>query len=107
MRTGLAGRGALPPVHLVLECPLADGSHAMDPKTILVPFIGDSASGTALDLACPAASFFDSHVDVLHLTPDARTMIPYVGEGTSAALVEHVLAPAARHRMSAGPGRGV
>ncbi|MFN4089017.1 MAG: universal stress protein [Alphaproteobacteria bacterium] len=71
----------------------------MAPKIILVPFISDAASGAALDLACIAATFFDAHVDVLHLKPDARTMIPYVGEGMSGALVEDVIASAEREAV--------
>lgn len=66
----------------------------MVPKTILVPFLSPGASGGALDLACRTAVRFDAHLDVLHLRPDARTMIPYVGEGMSGALVEDVLSSA-------------
>lgn len=68
----------------------------MGPKTILVPFISEAASRSALDAACIAAGMFGSHLDVLHLKPDARTMIPYVGEGMSGALVEDVIATAER-----------
>ena len=76
----------------------------MGPKTILVPFISEAASHAALELACGAAGMFDSHLDVLYLKPDARTMIPYVGEGMSGALVEDVLVTAERDAVDRSIG---
>ena len=65
-------------------------------KTILVPVSSGTISRSPLNLAFMAASKFQAHVDVLHVRPDPRNMIPYVGEGMSGALIEEVMGAADR-----------
>jgi nucleotide-binding universal stress UspA family protein len=65
-------------------------------KTILVPVNSGTISRSPLDLAFMTAAKFQAHVDVLHVRPDPRNMIPYVGEGMSGALIEEVMGAADR-----------
>ena len=65
-------------------------------KTILVP-VEDPASGrvpreTALLFGRSVAS----HVEVVHVRPDATTAVPLVGEGMSGVMVEEMIAAAER-----------
>ncbi len=63
--------------------------------TILAP-VSDAAAGrTALEVAIMVGRTFGAHIDVLHMHPDPRQIIPYVGEGLSGALVDEVVAAAA------------
>lgn len=64
-------------------------------KTILVPLSGP-ISQSPLELAIAAARMFGAHLDLLHVRPDPRNMIPYVGEGMSGALIEEVMVAAER-----------
>jgi nucleotide-binding universal stress UspA family protein len=63
-------------------------------KTILVPLISVEISRSPLDAAIHVARTFDAHIEVLHVRPDPRTMIPYVGEGMSGALIEEIMGAA-------------
>lgn len=66
----------------------------MDIKVILTPLYGVPADQSALDAALTVARRFAAHVGVLHVRADPRTMIPYIGEGMSGALIEEMIASA-------------
>lgn len=65
-------------------------------KTILVPLSGGEIGRSPLEAAFAVGRMFESHVEVLHVRPDPRNMIPYVGEGMSGALIEEVMGAAER-----------
>ena len=60
-------------------------------RTVLAPIsapeIGLSILQTALHLARP----FDAHVDVLHVRPDPRGLVPYTGEGMDGSMIEEIM----------------
>lgn len=68
----------------------------MSIKTLLVPVTSVDISTSPLEAAYLVAEMFDAHIDVLHVRPDPRNMIPYVGEGMSGALIEEVMGAAER-----------
>ncbi len=63
-------------------------------KVILAPLYGVPADEAALAAALTAARRFSAHIDVIHVRPDPRTMIPYIGEGMSGVLIEEMIASA-------------
>lgn len=65
-------------------------------KSILVPVSAGRVSRSPIEAAFLVGRRFDAHVDVLHVRPDPRNMIPYVGEGMSGALIEEVMGAAER-----------
>jgi len=68
----------------------------MQYRTILVPLSGGDIGRSPLEAAFAVARQFEAHVEVLHVRPDPRNMIPYVGEGMSGALIEEVMGAAER-----------
>ena len=64
-------------------------------KTLLVPISG-ATSTSPLETAILAARKFGAHLELLHVKPDPRNMIPYVGEGMSGPLIEEVMSLAER-----------
>lgn len=62
----------------------------MSIRTILVPFDGSEASKPALDTALAVGRKIDAHVDVLHVSVDARDVVPLLGEGMSGAMIEEM-----------------
>lgn len=66
----------------------------MNIKVILTPLYGVPADEAALAAALAAAKRFSAHIDAIHIKPDPRTMIPYIGEGMSGALIEEMIASA-------------
>jgi nucleotide-binding universal stress UspA family protein len=63
-------------------------------KVILTSLHGVPSDDAALATALATARKFTAHVDVMHVRADPRTMIPYIGEGMSGALVEEMIASA-------------
>lgn len=63
-------------------------------KVILTPLFGVSSDEAALATALAVAKKFSAHIDVMHIRADPRTMIPYIGEGMSGALIEEMIASA-------------
>lgn len=63
-------------------------------KVILTPLFGVSSDEAALATALAVAQKFSAHIDVMHIRADPRTMIPYIGEGMSGALIEEMIASA-------------
>lgn len=63
-------------------------------KVILTPLFGVPSDTAALGTALAVARKFAAHIDVMHIRADPRTMIPYIGEGMSGALIEEMIASA-------------
>lgn len=63
-------------------------------KVILTPLYGVPSDESALTTAAAVARKFAAHVDVMHVRADPRTMIPYIGEGMSGALIEEMITSA-------------
>ena len=65
-------------------------------KVVLTPLYGVPSDESALATAVAVARKFAAHVDVMHVRADPRTMIPYIGEGMSGALIEEMITSAER-----------
>lgn len=63
-------------------------------KVVLAPLFGVSTDEAALSASLAIARKFSAHIDVMHVRADPRTMIPYIGEGMSGALIEEMIASA-------------
>lgn len=63
-------------------------------RTILLPLASGVMTESPIKVALRVAEMFEAHVEVLHVRPDPRNMIPYVGEGMSGALIEEVMTAA-------------
>ena len=63
-------------------------------KTILLPVGEKDRDDALLDVALAVAKRFDAHLDVLHVEPDADSMLPYATIGLSASMRESVRAAA-------------
>ncbi len=63
-------------------------------KVILTPLFGVPSDEAALATALAVAKKFAAHMDIMHIRADPRTMIPYIGEGMSGALIEEMIASA-------------
>ena len=63
-------------------------------KVILTPLFGAPSDDAALATSLAVARKFSAHIDVMHIRADPRTMIPYIGEGMSGALIEEMIASA-------------
>lgn len=72
----------------------------MSIRTILVPFDGTEAAKPALETALAVGREIDAHVEVVHVSVDAKDMVPLLGEGMSGAMIEEMLALA--EKESAG-----
>lgn len=60
-------------------------------NTILCPLSGAPENLVALDKAYAVAKNLNSHLDVLHVQPEAKESIPLLGEGMSVAMVEDMM----------------
>lgn len=60
-------------------------------KRLLVPLLGDSGDRPALDLAATVARSRGAHIDAVLFVRDPRDMIPMVGEGFNATLIESLV----------------
>lgn len=63
-------------------------------KVVLTPLYGVPSDEMALATAAAVARKFAAHVDIMHVRADPRTMIPYIGEGMSGALIEEMITSA-------------
>lgn len=61
-------------------------------KRILVPMLGDAGDRPALDMAASIARRRGAHIDALLFRRDPRDMIPMVGEGFNAAMIDSIMA---------------
>lgn len=60
-------------------------------KRLLVPLLGDAGDRPALDMAAAVARRRGAHIDALLFRRDPRDMIPLVGEGFNAAMIESIV----------------
>lgn len=73
-------------------------------KRILVPLLGDAGDRPALDLAASLARRRGAHIDAVMFRRDPTDMIPLVGEGFNAAMIDSIVEAAeaqARDREAA------
>lgn len=66
----------------------------MELKVVLAPLFGVPSDDSALATSLAVVRKFAAHVDIMHVRADPRTMIPYIGEGMSGALIEEMIASA-------------
>lgn len=60
-------------------------------NVILCPISGAPENEPVLDMAYAVAKDLNSHLDVLHVEPEAKESIPLLGEGMSVAMVEDMI----------------
>lgn len=62
----------------------------MSIKTILVPISGTPDCRSYLEIGFAMAKAFDAHILGLHIQPDPRAALPYIGEGMTAEVVQQM-----------------
>lgn len=60
-------------------------------KRLLVPLLGDAGDRPALDLAAAIAKRRGAHIDAMLFLRDPRDMIPLVGEGFNASMIDSIV----------------
>ena len=60
-------------------------------KTLLAPVSAADVSRSTLDVALAFARKFGAHIDVLHVRPDPRGLVPYTGEGMDGSMIEEIM----------------
>ena len=65
-------------------------------RRIMVPVSGRPEDAAALEMAARIAKLFGAHLDIIHSRRDPQDAIPFLGEGTSALLVEQIMTAAER-----------
>jgi len=65
-------------------------------KVILAPMSATKAGEAALAAALALGRRFDAHVGALHVRPDPRNAMPYMGEGMSGVVVQEIMTAAER-----------
>lgn len=60
-------------------------------KRLLVPLLGDAGDRPALDLAAAVARRRGAHIDAMMFRRDATDMIPLVGEGFNATMLDSIV----------------
>ena len=60
-------------------------------KTILVPVSSPEASQSTLEAALLVAKLWKSHLEVMHVRPDPRGLVPYTGEGMDGSMIEEIM----------------
>jgi nucleotide-binding universal stress UspA family protein len=60
-------------------------------KTILLPLEGLAREQSVCDAAFKIAKQFNAHIDVLHVHMDSKDVVPFVGQGMSAPVVEQMM----------------
>lgn len=73
-------------------------------KVVLARLTGDSSDGAVLDAAIAVAQPFQAHIKALHMSPDPRSSLPFLGEAVPASLIEELYAKA-ELEASAGKAR--
>lgn len=68
----------------------------MSIKVILSLLQGTSGDASVLGCAQIVAKKYSAHINALHMRPDPGTLVPYVGDGMSGAVVEQILTSAER-----------
>ena len=60
-------------------------------RTLLVPVSAPEVGRPVLETALQLARPFDAHIDVLHVRPDPRGLVPYTGEGMDGSMIEEIM----------------
>ncbi len=60
-------------------------------KRLLVPLLGDAGDRPALELATALARLRGAHIDAVMFSRDPTDMIPLVGEGFNAAMIDSIV----------------
>jgi len=60
-------------------------------KTLLAPVSAAEVGRSTLDVALQFARLFGAHIDVLHVRPDPRGLVPYTGEGMDGSMIEEIM----------------
>jgi len=60
-------------------------------KTLLAPVSAAEVGRSTLDVALQFARHFGAHIDVLHVRPDPRGLVPYTGEGMDGSMIEEIM----------------
>ncbi len=68
----------------------------MSVKVMLSLLQGTSGDTSVLGCAQIVANKYSAHINALHMRPDPSTLVPYVGDGMSGAVVEQILTSAER-----------
>ena len=60
-------------------------------RTVLAPIGAPEIGSSILSAALQLARAFGAHVDVLHVRPDPRGLVPYTGEGMDGSMIEEIM----------------
>ena len=60
-------------------------------RTVLAPISAPEIGNAILATALRLARAFDAHIDVLHVRPDPRGLVPYTGEGMDGSMIEEIM----------------
>ena len=60
-------------------------------RTVLAPISAPEIGPSILRTALHLARAFDAHIDVLHVRPDPRGLVPYTGEGMDGSMIEEIM----------------
>ena len=60
-------------------------------KTLLAPISAADGGRSTLDVGLQFARYFGAHIDVLHVRPDPRGLVPYTGEGMDGSMIEEIM----------------
>ncbi len=63
-------------------------------RKILVPLTGGERDAPVLNAAFDVAKAFGGHVAALYVKPDPAEVLPYLGEGVSAAVIQEIMSAA-------------
>ena len=65
-------------------------------RKILLPLSGGAASEGAAETACRLATRFAAHLEALHIRPDPREILPYLGEDIGSPVASNLIDDATR-----------
>ena len=60
-------------------------------RSLLVPIAAPEIALPVLETALQVAGRFDAHIEVLHVRPDPRGLVPYTGEGMDGSMIEEIM----------------
>lgn len=60
-------------------------------RSLLVPVSAPDVGRPVLETALHLARRFEAHIDVLHVRPDPRGLVPYTGEGMDGSMIEEIM----------------
>lgn len=60
-------------------------------RTVLAPIGAPEVGLSILQISLHLARAFGAHIDVLHVRPDPRGLVPYTGEGMDGSMIEEIM----------------